>query len=419
MKKLYKYDFALIIIAILIGIVVAILASIYADFVNLLQNNLYKKFIDSYLIIVIPAIGGLLVGLLLKNDALSAKGHGIPAILQTIKTKEIYFNFYDLLIEGFASALTIGTGGSAGRIGPLVEIGTGMADLIDQKLDFPEDLYQTILGCGAAAGISAVFHAPLGGIVFVMELLFRDLKLERVTLVIISAVSANIFARNIFEIEPLFNLPAFFINSFWEYPLFIILGFIIGFIGFLFVKGLYLLSINVEKFKVPIWLKPALGGLIVGLTGFFLPQILGTGIEITNEFLLNDFSLKLLLLMVIFKLIMTIITLASGGSGGVFAPILMIGALTGAIFAYLGKIFFGEFLGLTISYGVIGMAASFAAISQAPFTSALIIFELTGNYNIIVPLLLTSVISTTIYNKFMKESVYSPKLFRRLDKKNK
>ncbi|MGM0437559.1 MAG: chloride channel protein, partial [Bacillota bacterium] len=197
-----KNKITLIVFAILLGILVSLLAIIYAEFINLLENIMYKSFLDSYLIIFIPALGGLLVGILLKYNALSARGHGIPAILQTIKTKKIHFSFKNLWIEGFASALTIGTGGSAGRIGPLVEIGAGMADLIDKKFDFPQDTYQVLLGCGAAAAITAVFNAPLGGIVFSMEILFRDLELKKITLVIISALSANLFTKNIFNIKP-------------------------------------------------------------------------------------------------------------------------------------------------------------------------------------------------------------------------
>jgi len=416
MKKSVKNNCILIGISILIGILVSLLVIIYAEFITFLENNLYKAFVDSYLIILLPALGGLFVGILLKYNALSARGHGIPAILQTIKTKKIHFSFHNLWIEGFASAVTIGTGGSAGRIGPLVEIGAGMADMIDKQLDFPQDTYQVLLGCGAAAAIGAVFNAPLGGIVFAMEILFRDLELKKITLVIISALSANIFTNNIFYFKPLFDLPTFVIESSFEYVLFALLGVIIGMIGYFFVKNLYLISIYFENSKFPLWLRPTLGGLIVGITGFFLPEILGTGIDITNEILLNGHFISIILFIIAFKIIMTGITLGSGGSGGIFAPILMIGGLTGFVFALTINQIFENIIALSISYGIIGMAAAFGAISQAPFTAALIIFELTGDYNTIVPLLFTSVISSIVYSRFMNESVYSPKLFKRLPK---
>ena len=403
-------------ISILIGILVSLIAVIYTEFVTLLEKNIYKPFLGSYLIIIIPALGGLLVGILLKFDALSARGHGIPAILQTIRTKKIHFSFHDLWIEGFASALTIGTGGSAGRIGPLVEIGAGMADLIDKKLDFPQDIYQVLLGCGAAAAIASVFNAPLGGIVFSIEILFRDLELKKIILVIISALSAYIFSNNLFNLETIFDLPSLIIKSKYEYFLFVLLGIIIGIIGYIFVKNLYLISRIFEKSKIPLWFKPTLGGLIVGLTGFYLPEILGTGIDITNEIFLNDHFIILIIFIIIFKIIMTGITLGSGGSGGVFAPILMIGGLTGFVFAVSINKLLGNVIGLNISYGIIGMASAFGAISQAPFTATLIIFELTGDYHTIIPLLFTSIISSIIYNRFIEESVYSPKLFERFPK---
>ena len=413
MNSKSKNSSILIVISILIGILVSLLAVVYAQLITFMENHIYKSFIDSYWIIVIPAIGGLLVGILIKFNALTARGHGIPAILQTIKTKKIHFSFHNLWIEGFASALTIGSGGSAGRIGPLVEIGAGMADLLDKKFDFSQDNYQVLLGCGAAAAISAIFNAPLGGIVFSMEILFRDLELKKITLVIISSLSANIFTQNIFNIKPLFIFPNFIIKSSLEYLLFLLLGIIIGIIGFIFVKNLYCISTFFDSSSIPLWLRPTLGGLIVGIVGFFIPEILGSGTEVTNEIFLNENTIIVIILVIIFKVIMTGITLGSGGSGGIFAPILMIGGLTGLLFAIFINENFSIIIGPHISYGVIGMAAAFGAISQAPFTASLIIFELTGDYTLIVPLLFTSVISSMVYSLFMGESVYSPELFRR------
>ena len=416
MKKLFKNNNLLIVIAVLIGILVSLLSVIYTGLINFLENNLYKSFLNSYFIIILPALGGLFVGILLKFNALSARGHGIPAILQTIKTKKIHFTFQDLWVEGFASAITIGTGGSAGRIGPLVEIGAGMADLIDKKFDFPQEIYQVLLGCGAAAAIAAVFGAPLGGIVFSMEILFRDLELKKITLVIISALSAYIFTNNLFNLKPIFNLPAFNINSTYEYLLFGFLGIIIGLIGYIFVKNLHLISVFFNNIKIPLWIRPTLGGLVVGITGYYLPQIMGTGINVTNEIFLNDHLISILILIIIFKLIMTGITLGSGGSGGIFAPILMIGGLSGFVYAISINKIFQNIIISNISYGIIGMASALGAITQAPFTASLIVFELTGDYNTIVPLLFASLISSIVYSKFIEESVYSPKLFKRFPK---
>lgn len=408
-----KNSSILIVISILIGILVSLLAVVYAQLITFMENHIYKSFIDSYWIIIIPAIGGLLVGILIKFNALTARGHGIPAILQTIKTKKIHFSFHNLWMEGFASALTIGSGGSAGRIGPLVEIGAGMADLLDKKFNFSQDNYQTLLGCGAAAAISAIFNAPLGGIVFSMEILFRDLELKKITLVIISSLSANIFTQSIFNIKPLFIFPNFIINSSLEYLLFLLLGIIIGIIGFIFVKNLYYISTFFDSSSLPLWLRPTLGGLMVGIIGFFIPEILGSGTEVTNEIFLNENLIIIIIIVIIFKVLMTGITLGSGGSGGVFSPILMVGGLTGLLFAIFINKIFSSIIELYISYGLIGMAAAFGAISQAPFTASLIIFELTGDYTLIVPLLFTSVISSIVYSLFMEESVYSPELFKR------
>ncbi len=416
MLKKVKYEIKFIIIAVTIGITVGYLALSYARIIRFLSSAIYLNLAENMrlLIILIPAVGGLFVGLLIHFGSLTARGHGIPAILETVKSKKRRLSYKDLLIEGFASAITIGTGGSAGRIGPVVEIGAGIGDIIGYKLNLPLELYQTILGCGAAAGIAGIFNSPLGGIIFAVEIIFKEIKIKRLTLIVISALSSDAFVRLIAGNEPLFYYPAFTINSPLEYPLYFILGIITGLISYIFIRVLYNISIYSEKLSIPYWLKPTLGGLVVGMVGYFIPEIMGTGISTINRVLTNKYLIVFLLLLLILKIFVTGITLGSGGSGGIFAPALMMGAVCGVMYGEVIHKYIPVIVKTPESYGLVAMAALISGLLHAPLTGVIIIFEITNNYSLIIPLLLASIISTIISDLLNPESIYSPKLFERL-----
>ncbi len=415
MFKILRKEIYLIILAIIIGIIVGYISLAYARFLNFLSASFYLNLSGELrlLIILIPAAGGLIVGLFIHFGSLTARGHGIPAIMETIKSKERRLSAQDLLTEAFASAITIGTGGSAGRFGPVVEIGAGIGDIIGYNLDLSLSLYQTLLGCGAAAGIAGIFGAPLAGIIFTVEVLFKEFKLKRLSLIIISALSSDALVRFLEGSKTIYYYPSFSINSPLEYPLYLILGIFTGFISYIFIKLLYNLSIFNEKVNLPYWLKPTLGGLLVGITGYAVPGILGTGITVTNDILLGKYVISFLFVLLILKIVVTGITLGSGGSGGIFAPGLMIGALCGVMY---GKIFhkiFPAIVKLPEAYGLVAMAALISGLLHAPLTGVIIIFEITQNYSLIIPLLLASIFSTIISRLLNKESIYSPDIFKR------
>jgi len=416
MLKILKRELFLIILAIFIGLIAGYISLSYAQFVKFLSASLYLNLMGKFrlLIILIPAVGGLIVGLFIHFGSLTARGHGIPAIMETIKSKERRLSARDLLTEAFASAITIGTGGSAGRFGPVVEIGAGIGDIIGYNLDLSLESYQTLLGCGAAAGIAGIFSAPLAGIIFTVEVLFKDIKLKRLSPIIISALSSDALVKSIKGGESLYYYPSFCINSPLEYPLYLILGIITGIISYIFLKLLYNISIFNEGMNIPYWLKPTIGGLIVGISGYIVPDILGTGIEVTNNILLGKYMLSFLLVLLILKIVITGITLGSGGSGGIFAPGLMIGSICGVMYGRIIHIFFPEIVNTPEAYGLVAMASLISGLLHAPLTGVIIIFEITQNYALIIPLLLASIFSTTVSRLLNNESIYSPDLFKRL-----
>jgi CIC family chloride channel protein len=366
-------------------------------------------------LIFVPALGGLIVGFIIKYGSMSAKGHGIPAILSSIETKERHLTYRDLLTEGFASAITISSGGSGGRIGPIVEIGAGIGDLIAYKLDLDLFDYQTFLGCGAAAGIAGLFHAPLGGIMFVTEILFNKVDKNRLIMVAVSAISADMVIRwsgqelflahlNLGQVENVYN----FITA-------ALIGIFAAVFAVAFVYTLRKLSDIFDNLKLNIVLKPALGGLLLGMIAFKLPEIMGSGNRIIVElFNQSEYDLKFLFILLVLKIIATALTLGSGGSGGIFSPSLLIGSLTGIIIGGLSHQILPFLTGSSSLYALIGMAAVISAVIRAPLTATFIILEFTHNYSLTVPLLISSLIAERAASKSGLKSAYSPDYFERL-----
>jgi CIC family chloride channel protein len=419
-KIIFNNRYIKLFLAFLIGIIVGLIALLYNNILDyftffLIDIGMELTIFHRLSLIFVPALGGLIVGFIIKYGSMSAKGHGIPAILSSIETKERHLTYRDLLTEGFASAITISSGGSGGRIGPIVEIGAGIGDLIAYKLDLDLFDYQTFLGCGAAAGIAGLFHAPLGGIMFVTEILFNKVDKNRLIMVAVSAISADMVIRwsgqelflahlNLGQVENVYN----FITA-------ALIGIFAAVFAVAFVYTLRKLSDIFDNLKLNIVLKPALGGLLLGMIAFKLPEIMGSGNRIIVElFNQSEYDLKFLFILLVFKIIATALTLGSGGSGGIFSPSLLIGSLTGIIIGGLSHQILPFLTGSSSLYALIGMAAVISAVIRAPLTATFIILEFTHNYSLTVPLLISSLIAERAASKSGLKSAYSPDYFERL-----
>ncbi len=419
-KRIFNNRYIKLFLAFLIGIIVGLIALLYNSILDyftfsLIDIGMELTIFHRLSLVFVPALGGLIVGFIIKYGSMSAKGHGIPAILSSIETKERHLTYRDLLTEGFASAITISSGGSGGRIGPIVEIGAGIGDLIAYKLDLDLFDYQTFLGCGAAAGIAGLFHAPLGGIMFVTEILFNKVDKNRLIMVAVSAISADMVIRwsgqelflahlNLGQVENVYN----FITA-------ALIGIFAAVFAVAFVYTLRKLSDIFDNLKLNIVLKPALGGLLLGMIAFKLPEIMGSGNRIIVElFNQSEYDLKFLFILLVFKIIATALTLGSGGSGGIFSPSLLIGSLTGIIIGGLSHQILPFLTGSSSLYALIGMAAVISAVIRAPLTATFIILEFTHNYSLTVPLLISSLIAERAASKSGLKSAYSPDYFERL-----
>jgi CIC family chloride channel protein len=362
----------------------------------------------------LPMLGGLIVGPLIYYFAREARGHGVPEVMIAVITKNSVIRPIVVIVKSLASALSISTGGSVGREGPIVQIGAAIASTVGQLLHLRAVQLKTLVGCGVAAGIAATFNAPVAGAIFSLELIVSDFGLTAFTPILVSAVAATAVSRhfqaNIVEFT---LLPHFIMVSSWEFVFYLILGLMAGVIGYSFTRTLYAADDFFEKTKLPQWIRPVFGGLIVGIIAIFYPHIMGVGYETIRDLFDGNIVFKTMLLLVFLKIFATSITIGSGGSGGIFAPSLFVGAMLGGAFGTIVNMIFPEITASTGAYALVGMAAVNSACTLAPLSAIIILFELTGEYGIILPLMFTVVLATFISRKFSAESIYTEKLRRR------
>lgn len=389
------------------------------------------------LLILIPTAGALIGGPIIAFFASEAKGHGVPEVMQAIALRGGRIRPRVVVAKIAASALCIGTGGSAGREGPIVQVGAALGSTLGQWLKLSSGRIRNLVACGAAAGIAATFNAPIAGVVFAMEVILGELHMGDLGNVIISAVTASTLARVFLGDYPAFAIPRYAMQTPWEVFLYALLGVLAAFAAVGFIRMLYWFEDMFDEWKFPNAFKPAIGGLLLGILGFTypillaqgglsasdaasglpitanIPHVFGAGFETIEAALLGKAPLLLLFALIFLKPLATSFTLGSGNSGGVFAPSLFAGAALGGTFGMLvEKIFPGSTAGPG-AFATVGMAAVFAGAARAPFTAILIVFEMTNDYRLMVPLMAAVIFSMIVAERLHKESIYTLKLTRR------
>ena len=384
-----------------------------------------------WVLALMPALGGLIVGLIIYSFAPEAEGHGTDAIIDAFHNKKGVIRKRVPLIKAIASAITIGSGGSAGREGPIAQIGGGFGSFLGTKLKLGERETRMMMVCGAAAGIGAMFKAPLGSALFGTEVLYkRDFEMESLIPAIVSSVVAYAVFCSIPSIgwHPIFDTPPYTFTHPKELIFFAVLGIACTALGIFYIKVFYATRAFFKRLAIPNHLKPAIGGALVGIfvlvIGYFEPQaldgILGMGYGTVQTAIDMELPLpeliELMIIVAIAKIFTTSFTIGSGGSGGVFAPSLVIGAMLGGLFGGISHFFFPEIITETTmsAFVVVGMAAFFAGAAKVPIAAILMISEMAGSYSLLVPLMLTSVVAYalsggwTIYEKQVKTRKESP-----------
>jgi CIC family chloride channel protein len=376
--------------------------------------NPHLPWLGPWFVLLAPVVAGLVYGPLVTRFAPEARGHGVPEVMYAVAARGGRIPPQVTVVKALASALCIGGGGSVGREGPIVQIGSAWGSSLGRLTRMPENRMRILVACGAAGGIAATFNAPIAGPFFAMELILRDFAAESFGAVVLSSVTASVIGRAAFGNHPFLDLPAFSLRSGWEYLIFLVLGVVLGAVGVGFSRVLYWIEDACDwVWRGPEWLRPAVGGLVLGAVLLVLPQMYGVGYPVLAKAIDGRYVLWMLLILMVGKMIATSLTIGIGGSGGVFAPSLFIGAMGGTAFGIVVHHLFPSATAAPGMYGLIGMGAAFAGATRAAITAVIILFELTGEYSIILPLMLAVVAATGASRLLSNETIYTLKLTRR------
>ncbi|RME26345.1 MAG: CBS domain-containing protein [Deltaproteobacteria bacterium] len=366
------------------------------------------------MVLLVPALGGVLVGVITRYMAPEAKGHGVPEVMYAVARKGGVIRPVVVIGKALASAVCIATGGSVGREGPIVQIGAAMGSTLGRLFRLPVNAVRMSVACGAAAGIAGTFNAPIAGAFFALEVILGNFSSNAFGAVVISSVTATAITRSVLGNEPAFQVPAYSIHSPWEMWIYAVLGLLAAGAAILYVLGIEWFEDRFDALdRVPVMLRPAVGGLIIGFVGLFLPQIMGVGYDTIQPMLAGEVGLGMLLVLLVAKMLGTGLTIGSGGSGGVFAPSLFIGAALGGLVGGIAGHLVSFPIGSPGAYALVGMGAMVAAATHAPITAILIIFELTNDYHVILGLMVSCIIGTLVSQRVLKQSIYTMKLARR------
>ena len=358
-----------------------------------------------WLLFLLPAAGGLLAGIIIFNYAPEAEGHGTDAVIDAYNNKRGFIRARVPLVKAITSIITIGSGGSAGREGPIAQIGAGFGSTLASFLKLSDRERRIMVICGTAAGIGSIFKAPLGGAIFAIEMLYkRDMETEGLVPAFISSTVAYSVFSSFFGWGPIFTTPDFKFTHPEELIFYAILGILCAVSAIMFVITFYGLRDKVFRpLKIKPHFKPAIGGLSIGIMAIFLPQVLSSGygwIQIAMNGDLVQMSIFLMLVLVFAKILATSFTISSGGSGGVFAPSLFIGAMVGGAFGHFAALLFPNIITQPGSYALVGMSAQLAGAEKVPIAAIVMVSEMSGNYNLLAPLMVASTISYVLSGRW-------------------
>jgi CIC family chloride channel protein len=450
-------EIRLLVLAAIIGVVTAAAAVAFHELIDLTRRILYERFdpaVDLYgrgivLLIVIPAMGGLVVGIISRFILRAREGHGIVDVMESVIRSRGFIKPLSAIEKILTSAVTIGSGGSAGAEGPIVQIGAAIAAGVGQIFTSAKPFMPLLIGAGSAAGISAIFNAPFGGVLFTLEVILQDFSIRTFTPIVLASVVANVTTQAIFRIihHGVTDYRAIFALPDWELNLhraldmgqlgnYILLGVLCGAVGVTLIRMMYSAEERFATLPIPGFIRPALGGAMLGIIGILyvmvfgwvmlaqkkpfafsqypMPAFFGDGYGVIRQLLDQSFyagikfyqAVLLLLFLCGAKILGTCLTLGSGGSGGIIAPSLFIGSTTGAVFGLILNRAGWHQVQPEV-YALVGMGAVLAAVVHAPLASILIVFELTRDDKIILPAMLACIFGTAAARLLYRESIYT------------
>lgn len=421
MKSNNIFNLYLLCLSVAIGILAAAGALLFRKLIDLFQyllwpaNTSFYEMLNhcpAWMILLIPTTAGLIAGPLITCFIPEARGTGIPEVIVSVTRHESTIRHRVTFLKSLITALLISSGASLGREGPIVQIGASIGSSLASISRRVPDVRRICLASGAAAGIAATFNAPITGTFFAIEIILMDIEIAHISHIMISSIIASLLSRLFWGELPTFGLTSFELLSYYELFIYLFLGLLSGLIAIVFICMIYNTDSLFNRLPLPDWIKPAVGGLLLGILALKLPQVMGVGYETVIQSLNASLTLKMALILLIAKIAATAMCIGSGMSGGIFAPSLVTGATLGTSIGIASCMMFPEMDLNAAHYALVGMGGMVAGTTLAPITAILTIFELTYNYHMILPLMLTCITSTFIVRLLFGYSVYEMKLIK-------
>jgi CIC family chloride channel protein len=397
----------LLVLTLIIGAVVGLTIVAFIVITENLAAYMYPAEGAGWRRVFIPVLGSLVAGFFLYHYFPGARGSGIPQTKMALFIHDGYIRFRTVIGKFCCSSISLASGIALGREGPSVQVGAGIASVLGQRLGLSASRIRALVPVGASAALSAAFNTPIAAVLFSLEEVLGDLHAPVLGSVVLSSATSWIVLHLLLGDEPLFHVPSYQLVHPLEFAIYAVLGIIGGLVSVSFVK--LLLWLRVQFFRMPVytkWFQPAAGGLLVGLMGWFVPEVLGIGYVHVGRALNGHMALGVMAMLVVLKVIATATCYSSGNAGGIFGPSLFIGAMMGGAVGSLAHLLLPEYTGSVGAYALVGMGTAFAGILRVPFTSVIMIFEITRDYSIIVPLMISNMISFFISQKLQKEPIY-------------
>jgi H+/Cl- antiporter ClcA/CBS domain-containing protein len=411
-------------LAALVGILAGLIAYVLYDLIALFTNLTFYHVLSVHFrspekttigpwVILMPVIGGVIIGFMAKYGTTKIKGHGIPEAMEAVLTSRSRIEAKVAILKPLSAAIAIGTGGPFGAEGPIIQTGGAFGSLVGQLISTTATERKVLLACGAGAGMAATFNTPIAGVILAIELLLFEFRARSFIPLVIACTLATSVRAVLFGQHSMFTMGNVDFNVPRGLPFYLLLGVICGGAAIGFTKLLYWVEDQFKGLPIDDLWHPAIGALGLGVIGFFVPRILGVGYDTISDILNNNLTLQLLILIMVFKSLALVISLGSGTSGGLLAPMFMSSAAMGGVFALgVNAIIPGAHLSPG-AYALVAMAAVFGAASRATFAFIVFAFEITHDYNAILPLMLCCVIADLIALRYLPTSIMTEKLARR------
>ena len=357
--------------------------------------------------LVVPIVGSLSMGFLLYKYFPDARGSGVPQTKAALFARGGRISLRTVFGKFFCTSATLASGIPLGREGPSVQVGAGIASVLGRALGLSPEKIKALIPVGAAAAVAAAFNTPLAAVLFALEEVVGDLHAPVLGSVVLASATSWAVLRLLLGNDPLFKVPQYQLVSPVELFIYAVLGLLGGLLSLAFTKSL--LKLRERFLRLPrktTWFQPAAGGIVVGLMGWFVPQTLGVGYSHVGQVLNGGMALKLMVLLLVLKLIGVVVSYASGNAGGIFGPALFLGAMLGGAVGSVAHNLFPGYVATAGAYALVGMGTTFAGIVRAPMTSVVMIFETTRDYSVIVPLMISNLVSFFVSSRFQRQPIY-------------